>query len=48
MKKVPHPPFSPDVAPSDFLLFEYVKFKINCLYFDSPEEFIDTIKVILD
>ena len=48
MMKAPHHPFSPDVAPSDFFLFGNVKFKINGLNFDSPEELLDTMKVILD
>ena len=48
VKKDPHPPFLHDVASSDFFLFGYVKSKINGLHNDSPEELLDTIKVILD
>jgi hypothetical protein len=28
MKQAPHPPYSPDLAPSDFFLFGYVKGKM--------------------
>jgi hypothetical protein len=33
----PHPPYSPDLAPSDFFLFGYLKEKIFGLEFESPE-----------
>jgi hypothetical protein len=29
MKRPPHPPYSPDLAPSDFFLFGYVKRKLR-------------------
>jgi hypothetical protein len=36
----PHPPHSPDLAPSDFVLFGYLKEKILGLEFGSPEAFL--------
>ena len=30
MTVVPHPPYSPDVAPSDFFLFPKLKMKLRC------------------
>jgi hypothetical protein len=34
----PHPPYSPDLAPSDFFLFGYLKTKLVGLEFDSADE----------
>jgi histone-lysine N-methyltransferase SETMAR len=33
----PHPPYSPDLAPSDFFLFRYLKQKILGIDFGSPK-----------
>jgi histone-lysine N-methyltransferase SETMAR len=35
---VPHPPYSPDLAPSDFWLFRHLKKAIRGKLFNSPEE----------
>jgi transposase len=40
----PHPPYSPDIAPSDFFLFGYLKEKMLGLEFDSPEALLDWIR----
>ena len=40
---LPHPPYSPDLAPSDFFLFAYIKRKAEGAEFSSPEELIQFI-----
>jgi transposase len=40
----PHPPYSPDLAPSDFFLFGYLKGKMQGLEFDSPEALLAWIR----
>ncbi len=47
MKRAPHPPYSPDIAPSDFYLFGYIKEKLKGIVFDSPQELFDRISEIL-
>ena len=37
-----HPPYSPDLAPNDFILFPYVKNKLRGQRFSTPEEAVDT------
>jgi transposase len=34
----PHPPYSPNLAPSDFFLFDYVKERLKGMVFPSYEE----------
>jgi transposase len=38
-----HPPYSPDLAPSDFFLFGYVKKRLKGMVFPSYEELLDAI-----
>jgi hypothetical protein len=38
---VPHPPYSPDLAPCDFFLFPRIKMKLKVRRFDD----VDTIKM---
>ena len=38
MTVIPHPPYSPEIAPCDFFLFPKIKFKLNGPHFDSMEE----------
>jgi histone-lysine N-methyltransferase SETMAR len=47
MKQPPHPPYSPDLAPSDFFLFEYVKRKLMRYRAESPSELLIRVRVIL-
>ena len=47
MKKAPHPPYSPDIAPSDFYLFGYIKGKLQGEHFDSVESLLDRVLEIL-
>jgi hypothetical protein len=40
MNQMPHPPYSPDIVPSDFFLFTYLKHKLQrCLYHSADELF---------
>lgn len=47
MKKVPHPAFSPDLAPSDFFLFGYVKKLLEGQSFATREELFSEVSQIL-
>ena len=47
-QRTPHPPYSPDLAPSDFYLFGRVKKALEGLEFDSPQEVFDKIVEILE
>jgi histone-lysine N-methyltransferase SETMAR len=47
MKRAPHPPYSPDLAPSDFFLFGYVKRTLMGYHPESPSELLIRIRVIL-
>jgi transposase len=44
----PHPPYSPDLAPSDFFLFGYVKERLKGMVFPSYEELRDAIGEVVD
>jgi transposase len=43
LRLVPHPPYSPDLAPSDFFLFGYVKERLKGIVFPSYGELLDII-----
>jgi hypothetical protein len=47
MKRAPHPPYSPDLAPSDFFLFGYVKGKLTGYRAGSAAELLLRINEIL-
>jgi hypothetical protein len=47
MKRLPHPAYSPDIAPSDFYLFGNVKRKLEGLAAETPEELFDNVISIL-
>jgi hypothetical protein len=47
MKRTPHPLYSPDLAPSDFFLFGYVKRKSMGYRAESESELLVRIGVIL-
>jgi hypothetical protein len=47
IKPAPHPPYSPDLAPSDFDLFGYVKGRLTGQMFESREDLFDAIIQIL-
>ena len=44
---LPHPPYSPDVAPSDFFLFGYLKNCIEGMVFQDSDELVSTIWELL-
>jgi hypothetical protein len=44
---VPYPPFSPDFAHSDFLLFGYVKGKLQSTEFTEKDDLLANIRDIL-
>jgi histone-lysine N-methyltransferase SETMAR len=45
---VPHPPYSPNLAPSDFWLFGHVKTSLVCQTFDDPEQLLEAITEFLN
>jgi hypothetical protein len=47
MKQAPHPAYSPDLAPSDFVLFGYGKGKLMGYRAETPSELFVCIHVIL-
>jgi hypothetical protein len=47
MKQALHPPYSPDLAPSGFFLFGYVKGKLMGYRAETPSEVLVRILVIL-
>jgi histone-lysine N-methyltransferase SETMAR len=48
MKSVPHPPYSPDLAPSDFYLFGYVKTCLAGISFEDADQLLATVEGVLD
>jgi hypothetical protein len=42
-----HPPYSPDLAPSDFFLFGPVKTSLRRMVFESAEELLEAVMTIL-
>ena len=43
LKELPHPPYSPDIAPSDFFLFGYLKSRLKGFCFDTEELLMNKI-----
>ena len=43
MKRAPHPPFSPDIAASDFYLFVFLKDRLAGKVFESVDELFESI-----
>jgi transposase len=48
LRLAPHLPYSPDLAPSDFFLFGYVKERLEGMVFPSYEELLNTIGEVVD
>jgi hypothetical protein len=44
MKSAPHPPYSPELAPSDFYPFGYVKRCLAGLSFEDADQLLAAIK----
>jgi hypothetical protein len=47
MKKAPHPPYSPDLTPSDSFLFGYVKRNLMGRHAENLSELLVRIQVIM-
>jgi transposase len=45
---IPHPPYSPDLAPCDFFLFPKMKLKLKGRRFDTIEEIQAETQKVLD
>jgi hypothetical protein len=48
LKRAPHPPDSPDPAPSDFSLFGYVKYQLQGHEFTEGAELISAVSEFLN
>jgi hypothetical protein len=48
MKTPPHPPYSPDIAPSDFSIFGYVKGRLTGRSFVDAEELFEAVRGVLN
>jgi hypothetical protein len=48
MAIIPHPLYSPDLAPCDFFLFPYMNFKLKGHRFDTIEEIQTESQSVLD
>jgi hypothetical protein len=48
LKRATHPPLSPDLAPSDFCLFEYVKHQLQGHEFTEGAELVSAISELLN
>jgi hypothetical protein len=48
MAVIPHPPYSPDLAPYDFFLFPKTKLKLKGRRFDTIEEIQAESQTVLD
>jgi transposase len=48
VKIAPHPPYSPDLAPSDFFLFVHIKQKIAGQEFLSADDLLEAIREEFD
>jgi hypothetical protein len=46
--RVPHPPYSPNLAPSDFWLFAHVNTSLVDQTFDGPEQLLEAITGFLN
>jgi histone-lysine N-methyltransferase SETMAR len=46
--RVPHPPYSPDLAPSDFWIFGHVKTSLVGQTFDEPKQLLEAITEFLN
>jgi hypothetical protein len=48
MKSALHPPYSPDLAPSDFHLFGYVKRCLARLLFEDADQLLAAVEGVLE
>ena len=48
IKTVPHPPFSPDLAPCGFWLFPKLKEKLRGCHYETIEEMKEAVRKVID
>jgi hypothetical protein len=48
MEQAPHPPHSPDLAPSDFYLFGYLKDRLRGQHFEDGDQLFDAISALTE
>ncbi len=48
IKTVPQPPYSPDLAPSDFCLFSKLKEKLRGCRYETIEEMKEVVTNVID
>jgi transposase len=48
MKQAPHPPYSPDLALSDFCLFGYLKDRLQGQHFEDEDQLFDAIMALTE
>ena len=48
IKTVPHPPYSPDLAPCDFWLFPKLKEKLSGCHYETIEEMKEAVTKVID
>jgi hypothetical protein len=48
LNRVPHPPYSPDLASPDFYFFEYVKHQLQGHEFTEGAELVSAVSEILN
>jgi histone-lysine N-methyltransferase SETMAR len=48
MKSTPHSPYSPDLTPSDFYLFAYIKRCFACISFDDADQLLAAVEGVLE
>jgi hypothetical protein len=48
MTVIPHPQYSPDLAPCDFFLLQKIKLKLKECRFDNTEEILAKSQRVLD
>jgi hypothetical protein len=46
MKRAPHPPYSPDLAPCDFYLFGDIKGRLAGASFEDPDQLLQATDAI--
>jgi hypothetical protein len=48
LRLAPHPSYSPDLALSDLILFDYAKERLKGMVFPSYDELLDAIDEVVD
>lgn len=48
IRRLDHPPYSPDITPSDFILFSFLSFQFEVCYFKDEKELLCEVQNILE